>query len=102
MLARRIRTGFHRIGLALAVLFGVPGIVALIAFVPFYWLRPGGLLAPYQNPFDQYDPRGHVDDLWHGLLGGGAFGVGAAVVFYVLMWTLGWIISGFAGDGENK
>jgi hypothetical protein len=66
----------------------------------------------HKNVLDEFDPNPLVrefaprppgaDDLWHGLLFSGASGIGAAVIFYALMWTLGWIIAGFAGDGEGK
>jgi hypothetical protein len=101
MLARRIRTGFHRLGLAVALLFGVPGLISVIAFVPFYLMRPGGLLAPYKDLLDEYDRPPGADDLWQGLLIGGAFAIGVAAATYVIAWTLGWIIAGFAGDNQD-
>ena len=97
MSARNIRTGFHRLGLAVALLFGVP----VFIIDPAYLMRPGGLLAPYKNPLDQFDPRPPgAGDLWQGVLIRGAFAIGVAVASYVIARTLGWIVAGFAGRGR--
>jgi hypothetical protein len=84
MRAQRIRTGFHRIGLAIAVTIGVPSVFALLMSVPvgMGWF-----------PEDWY-----LSSDWPGwLIGGGSFLV-LALLGYLAAWTLGWIIAGFAGD----
>jgi hypothetical protein len=87
MRAQRIKTGFHRIGLILAAVCGVPGVVAALVSVPIYlgWL---------------HEPRGPTDDLWAAWLSGGVAGVILGGLGYAAAWALGWVIAGFAGDGE--
>lgn len=36
MMAQRIKTGFHRIGLVAAAVCGVPGVIAAVVAVPLY------------------------------------------------------------------
>ena len=89
MTARRIRTGFRRIGLAIAVVIGVPSMGAMLMSVPIglEWL-------PEEAKFHQSD--------WLGFLVGGVFGLGFALMGYLATWTLGWILAGFAGEEEKS
>jgi hypothetical protein len=77
MRAQRIKTGFHRIGLVLGVMIGVPSLIFL-AFGIHAWFT--------ERP-----------DAWELVTGGtlGLIGAGAA---QSTAWALGWIIAGFAGD----
>jgi hypothetical protein len=86
MRAQRIKMGFHRIGLILAAVCGVPGIVAALASVPVYL---GWFHEPYPG-----------DDLWQAWLAGGVAGVVLGAIGYAAAWALGWVIAGFVGDGE--
>jgi hypothetical protein len=89
MRAQRIKTGFHRIGLILAVVCGAPGIIALLVSIPVYlgWV---------------YEPRGPADDMWQAWLMGGIVGIVLAGLGYAAAAALGWVIAGFAGDGESS
>jgi hypothetical protein len=79
MRARRIKTGFHRIGIVGAVACVVAAAVSL-AYAPFRLGSPEAL-----------------NDT--GLAAGAALGwLIVATLFYVVMRALGWIIAGFAGD----
>ena len=82
MRAQRIKTGFHRIGLIVAVLCGVPSILGVAAAFPAYlgW-------------FPSAD-----SELWLACLAGGAAGLVLAALGYAAAWALGWVIAGFAGD----
>ena len=74
MRAQRIKTGFDRAGVVLAALIIVPGMISL-------WSRA------YNGTLSGPDDALPI-----------ALGAGAA---YAFMWSLGWIVAGFAGDGEN-
>ena len=86
MRAKRIKTGFHRVGLIIAAICGVPGVISALVALPVYlgWFhetRPG-------------------DDLWQAFLAGGAAGLALGALGYAAAWALGWVIAGFAGDEE--
>jgi hypothetical protein len=89
MLAQRIRTGFHRIGVVIAVLIAVPSVGAMLMSIPVAmgWLPEAWNTRPSE---------------WAGLAGGGAAFLVVAVLGYLAAWTLGWIIAGFAGDSEQE
>lgn len=70
MRARRIKTGFHRAGVALAALFVVLGALQ-------EWSKPA-------------NSREIVPIIL------------AAAISYGVMWAIGWVIAGFAGDGEKE
>ncbi|HEV8693803.1 MAG TPA: hypothetical protein VGQ93_06410, partial [Lysobacter sp.] len=66
MRAQRIKTGFHRIGLILAVICGVPGAVSALVSLPVY------LGWPYEaGPGD-----------WQAFLAGGVAGLVLAALGY--------------------
>jgi hypothetical protein len=81
MLAQRIKTGFHRIGVTLAV--ACLAIGAIVISVGLYDVATGtpGVEA------------------WQILLVGAGWVPGAAFA-YGAAWVIGWIIAGFAGDGK--
>lgn len=87
MLAQRIKTGFHRIGLAIAVPFGVMGVLFALAAVPIYF-------AIY---FDWFQ-RPPDPDAWLVALGSGLGSIALGALAYVVARTIGWIIAGFVGD----
>jgi hypothetical protein len=87
MSTRNIRTGFHRIGVAIALIIGVPSVGAMLMSLPIGlgWL----------------EPHFYASD-WPGFLIGGATFLGLAFLAYLAAWTLGWIIAGFAGDADEN
>jgi hypothetical protein len=86
MRARNIKTGFHRIGLVLAFIFGVLGGLCLIVAVLGYaswsldWIPSGS------------------GDFWLALLSAGVAMLVLAAACYAGARALGWIIAGFVGD----
>jgi hypothetical protein len=87
MSPQRIKTGFHRIGLVIAVAFGVVGALLILASVPFFF---GWIPGP-----------GRALEMGLGALGFGLGNIALGALAYVAARALGWIIAGFAGDGEN-
>jgi hypothetical protein len=83
---RRIRTGFHRIGVAIAVVIGVPSVGAVLMSLPI-----GMGWMPKEAKFEP--------SLWPAFILAGALFLGLALLGYLAAWTLGWIIAGFVGDG---
>jgi hypothetical protein len=83
MRARRIRTGFHRIGVVLAVL-------CLMGCAPMFALGTY-VLATTDRSKDGLEL----------IFMGAAWIVGAGLA-YAAAWTLDWIIAGFAGEEENS
>ena len=85
---QRIRTGFHRIGVTIAFLIGMPGVGVMLMSVPIGmgWMPEEAKLPPSEWPYF----------LW-----GGAIFLGFALLGCLAVWTLGWIIAGFFGEGEN-
>jgi hypothetical protein len=81
MRAQRIKTGFHRVGVVGAALCGVPAVGLLAVGAVQAWTNgPDALkLAVFGT-------------LW-------VIGAGAT---YLAARALGWIIAGFAGDGEAR
>ena len=88
MRARRIKTGFHRIGVVLAVLLIVPGAVSIA-------------IGAYLGFAGRNDASGALGFDASEALGFGAALVGAAALLYAAARALGWIIAGFAGDGDQ-
>ena len=88
MSARNIRTGFHRIGVAIAVAIGVPSVGGMLMSLPvgMNWLPEDHF--PWAN--------------WPDYLIGGATLFGLALLAYLTSWALGWIIAGFAGDATEQ
>jgi hypothetical protein len=76
--ARRIKVGFHRIGLTLAVVCGVPGTLLI-----------GLGLVAFNTP-----------DGFHQVFLGG-LGLLLAGAGYAAARAIGWIIAGFAGDSDQ-
>jgi hypothetical protein len=87
MRAQRIKTGFHRIGLAIAVVFVVPGVTLILMGIG---LGMGLMPAEWRQ------------SEWLGVTGVGSAFLVLAILGYLAAWTLGWIIAGFAGDEENS
>ena len=83
--SHRVRTGFHRIGVTIAVLIGVPSVGAMLMSLPIGmgWMPDKASLQPIEWPF---------------LLLGGALFLGLALFGYLAARTLGWIIAGLVGD----
>lgn len=71
MIAQRIKTGFHRAGVLVAVLFPISGVISLWSWL--YWGTPSGL-------------------------GQGIAFFVVAVAVYALLRAIGWVAAGFAGD----
>ena len=88
MSARNIRTGFHRISVAIAVVIGVPSVGGMLMSLPvgMNWL-----------PEDHFPSAN-----WPDYLIGGATLFGLALLAYLTAWTLGWIIAGVAGDADQN
>jgi hypothetical protein len=74
MRAQRIRTGFHRAGLALAALVAIPGLISL-----WHGLRIGSIRGP-----DEAIPLAL-----------------AAAGIYLLMWAIGRIVARFAENSDT-
>jgi hypothetical protein len=87
MLAQRIKTGFRRIGLAIAVVFVVPGVTLILMGIG---LGMGLMPAEWRQ------------SEWLGIIGAGSAFLVLAILGYLAAWTLGWIIATFAGDEENS
>ena len=85
---QRIRNGFHRIGVTITVIIGVPSVGAMLMSVPvgMGWL-------PKEAKFEP--------SLWPTFICAGALFLGFALLGYVAARTLGWILIGFFGDGDN-
>jgi hypothetical protein len=75
MSTKRIKTGFHRIGVVLAAICAVPG-AALIGFWVFGAARDQAVMF-------------------------GVLFLAAGMICYLLAIAVGWIASGFAGSGES-
>jgi hypothetical protein len=82
MRAQRLRTGLNRIGIVGAAVCGIVG---------------AGLLGLSAYHFSQQQT---VDA--SSLLGLGIAWLVGALAVYGICWAAGWIISGFAGDGDGK
>ena len=80
MRAQRIKTGFHRLGLALAGT--CVGVVALNAV--FGWKTPDP--SPWATGYD----------LWFFAW------LTGAITAYPVCWMIGWIAAGFAGDDDSQ
>jgi len=89
MRAQRVKTGFHRIGVVIAVVIGVPSIGAILMSLSIGM----GWMAKETNIRSSE---------WLSILGAGAIFLVVAFLGYVAAWTLGWIIAGFAGDEEDS
>jgi hypothetical protein len=89
MLGTRIKTGFHRIGLVIAVVIGVPSIGSMLMSLPIAmgWIPESWRYQPSQ---------------WPEYLFGGAVFLAFGLFGDLAAWTLGWIIAGFAGGEENS
>jgi hypothetical protein len=82
---QRIKTGFHRLGTAIACIFGAPGVLSVAAAIPAYW----GWF-------------GSERELWQLLLALGALAITLSAASYAAAWTLGWIVAGFFGDSNSN
>jgi hypothetical protein len=74
MSGHRVKTGFHRAGMLLAALCGLPAVWALASWY-----------------------KGYPDSLV-----GLTASLIAAAILYGLARAVGWIIAGFAGDGDDR
>ena len=81
---QRIRTGFHRIGVTIVVVIGVPSVGAMLSLpIGLGWMPEETKLRPSEWPL---------------LLLVGTLFLGLALLGYLAAWTLGWIVAGFVGD----
>jgi hypothetical protein len=80
---QNIKTGFHRLGLVVAMVFAVPGALALVAALPVYLWYTGS-------------NKNAVEEMLLSGVGGPILGA----CIYGAARAVGWIIAGFVGDNE--
>ena len=88
MRAHRVKAGFHRIGVVVAVLIAVPSIGVMLSSI---LIAVGWAPASWEARSEEW-----IYPLW-----GGAGFLVVAGIGYLASWTLGWIIAGFVGDTKN-
>jgi hypothetical protein len=90
MRAQRIKIRFHRIGLVVAVICGVP-VALMLAAAPIAY---GGFL------FGLLSKEAGDGRLALALIA--VIALVCAIGCYAIAWALGWIVAGIVGDGDQN
>jgi hypothetical protein len=100
MIAKRVRTGFHRLGLVLA---GICLVVAgAVIGSGVYHLTTEPFIAS-DNSFAKYIilKPWYEKEGWRAILAGTGW-IAGSLAAYGVPWIIGWVLSGFLGDGEKN